>query len=485
MFASSDTDRMVRAVARSLLLVAGVALVPACHSREEPPPPPPAHGGVTSTSSPTTAASAVRAARPERVAPGQGCMSAECHADFKQLQYVHGPVAAQGCDACHGPEQPGHKFPLKRAGTAVCSFCHAALTGKSTVHAALKQGNCTRCHNPHGSSTKFLLTAASIHDLCRQCHPPETSGSVVHGPYAAGGCTACHAPHEADNPQLTLRTGPEHCYRCHTEIKTRLASARSVHPPAAADCLKCHEPHVAPYPRLLREPLDDSCKVCHKQVDDDARTATSRHGAVFTQRRCLNCHDPHNARNPALLRQSMPDLCLACHDQPLTAYDGHTVPEMKTRLTTSRFLHGPVRAGECQACHQVHGSSNTKLLKTYFTSAFYSDFELTNYALCFSCHEKALVLDEQTSTLTGFRNGSRNLHYVHVNRVEKGRTCKACHEIHGSSQPQHVADAVPFEGGGWALPIRFKRTTTGGGCAPGCHQPYDYDREKPVTLPSR
>jgi predicted CXXCH cytochrome family protein len=141
--------------------------------------------------------------------------------------------------------------------------------------------------------------------------------------------------------------------------------------------------------------------------------------------------------------------------------------------------------GACNECHQVHGASNARLLKTYFADSFYKDFDLANYALCFSCHEKSLVLDQQTTQLTGFRNGDQNLHSVHVNRMEKGRTCKACHEIHGSDEPKHVARTVPFEGGGWALPINFRKSPTGGGCAPGCHQPFDYDRERPAVYPPR
>jgi hypothetical protein len=32
----------------------------------------------------------------------------------------------------------------------------------------------------------------------------------------------------------------------------------------------------------------------------------------------------------------------------------------------------------------------------------------------------------------------------------------------------------------WDLPIQFEKTETGGGCKPGCHLPFAYDRESPV-----
>jgi len=88
------------------------------------------------------------------------------------------------------------------------------------------------------------------------------------------------------------------------------------------------------------------------------------------------------------------------------------------------------------------------------------------------------VLTEKTTGLTGFRNGTRNLHFVHVNKADRGRNCRACHESHASAQPLHVRDTTPY--GNWNMPINFKRTETGGSCASGCHKPYAYDRNTPV-----
>ncbi|MFO0974142.1 MAG: cytochrome c3 family protein [Phycisphaerae bacterium] len=447
---------------------------------------PPEEGAAPAVASAPVAPPVV-ASRPEHVPPGVGCMTTGCHAPLKTTAFVHGPIVSGSCDACHGDQQPGHKFPLKRSGDATCTFCHVVLTGKPVVHAALKQDaarpgrpSCLNCHQPHGSATRFLLAADTIEANCRRCHPATETGKSRHGPFAAGACTLCHAPHEADNKSLTIRTGAEHCFRCHTDMRTRVEQSRVVHPPVRDACTNCHSPHAAEFPKLLRASGAEQCAACHADVVEKARTAVARHGAVFTAAQCLNCHDVHGSAQPALLKQAMPDVCLTCHDQPQKAYDGRTIPEMRTRLVSSAFLHGPVRAGECQACHAVHGSSNSRLLKKYFPETFYKDFDLANYSLCFSCHDQALVTEARTDRLTGFRNGDVNLHALHVGRVEKGRTCKACHEIHGSDQPKHLAGSVPFEGGGWALPINFRKTATGGGCAPGCHQPYEYDRVRAV-----
>ena len=111
-----------------------------------------------------------------------------------------------------------------------------------------------------------------------------------------------------------------------------------------------------------------------------------------------------------------------------------------------------------------------------FPSTFYATFDLESYALCFRCHEKSLVLEANTTTLTDFRDGNVNLHFLHVNRQKKGRTCKTCHAIHGSDLPKHMASEVPFEGSQWSMPIRFVKSGDGGRCAPGCHKPLAYRR---------
>ena len=91
---------------------------------------------------------------------------------------------------------------------------------------------------------------------------------------------------------------------------------------------------------------------------------------------------------------------------------------------------------------------------------------------------KALSLVDKTQDLTDFRNGDLNLHFMHVNKDPRGRTCRACHETHASNLPKHIREKVPY--GSWVLPIQFTKTDTGGSCLPGCHIAKGYDRKTPV-----
>jgi predicted CXXCH cytochrome family protein len=168
------------------------------------------------------------------------------------------------------------------------------------------------------------------------------------------------------------------------------------------------------------------------------------------------------------------DLCMSCHDRAYKKRDGRGIADMDKLLTENTNHHGPIKQKDCSGCHNPHGSENFRILRYPYPSTFYLPFEAENYSLCFTCHEKTLVLDAKTTTLTNFRNGDQNLHFTHVNKPEKGRTCRSCHETHGSNYPKHIRETVPF--GSWDMPVEFQKTETGGSCTTGCHQEKKYDR---------
>jgi predicted CXXCH cytochrome family protein len=146
-------------------------------------------------------------------------------------------------------------------------------------------------------------------------------------------------------------------------------------------------------------------------------------------------------------------------------------------LLQNKQWHEAIRKDGCAGCHQPHGSANFRLLKAAFPPKFYANFDLDEYALCYSCHEDLAATVKRTRTLTNFRDGNRNLHYLHVNKARRGRTCRACHELHASPDPLHIRERVQY--GTWLMPIHFEKNETGGSCHPGCHaiKPYDRDAE--------
>ena len=262
-------------------------------------------------------------------------------------------------------------------------------------------------------------------------------------------------------------------------MRDALASGAGVHSPVAGQCTACHDPHTSDHPFQFRQDVASTCLSCHDHQPLHERLAGAAvdHSPVHTGAACLNCHVGHVSSQPPLLLARQDRVCLLCHDRPVADGPGRIIADVSGELS-SRYLHGPAKTGDCSACHDPHAAQTPGLLLAPFPTQFYARFDIRQYDLCFRCHARDLVLRENTTTLTGFRDGDRNLHYLHVHRDDKGRTCKACHAVHGSEQPHHIAAAVPFEGSSWTMRIDFEETATGGNCSPGCHGPARYDRDR-------
>ncbi len=421
----------------------------------------------------------------QETATGQqkaSCITSKCHATMGTEKFVHGPVAAGECAVCHGEsskhkDKPDkYKFKPVENVAALCYECHEKFQARKFTHLPVEEGECVACHNPHGSANKFQLTAKGG-ELCFECHDEEiVQGKFVHGPAAVGGCVACHEPHTSDYEKNLRAEGSNLCYMCHVDKAEAIQSAEYVHQPVADDCANCHNPHSAPKEFMLQAESPVLCLDCHDDKKEEIDNASVKHAAIEVDRNCLNCHDAHMSNIAMNLTMEPLDLCLSCHNKSYQGNDGTTIMDMKKWLVENTDHHGPIQQKDCSGCHNPHGSANFRILRNPYPESFYKPFATENYNLCFSCHEKTIVLNPETTKLTNFRNGNDNLHFLHVNKPVKGRTCRACHETHASNHPKHIRDAVPF--GSWELPVNFQKTGTGGSCAPGCHKLKRYDRDK-------
>ncbi|MFQ5590915.1 MAG: cytochrome c3 family protein [Phycisphaerae bacterium] len=414
----------------------------------------------------------------------KSCSSSGCHAGYARRAVVHGPVTAETCDACHEPVAgTKHRFKLvEEDGASLCFSCHDEFSG-DVEHKPAADGECLSCHDPHASDAPKLLIGDTVGNVCAECHDELTTDlTFLHGPVAAGTCTACHNPHATDHDTLLTAEVPDLCTRCHTAIRARVSEKSYKHAPAKEECTACHNPHGADNRMMLNAMPPDLCVECHDAIEETMEDSAVQHDALTTGKSCTGCHQPHASDIEHILLNDPMDLCLSCHDRRLKSGDTELV-NMARLLRENPNHHGPIMQKDCSACHLVHGGDNFRMLVEEFPPTFYAPFDEDSYALCFSCHEPDLVLDAQTDTLTDFRNGNDNLHYRHVNRPVKGRTCRACHNVHASRRAKQITETVPF--GEWQLPLNYRQTPTGGSCQPGCHVPYRYDREKPVqNVPS-
>ena len=259
------------------------------------------------------------------------------------------------------------------------------------------------------------------------------------------------------------------CSDCHDDWYKSLQQSKIIHPALEDDgCGDCHEDHGDDKGLMLVEEGNELCFLCH----DDPGTGASVHEAV-SEGECIECHDPHASRNRALLLESTPGLCLQCHEVPED-------PDSKA--------HAALTEGDCTDCHRPHASEKPGLLVgNYETKRFPKTFVEDMYSLCFQCHDADLVTGPAENT--GFRNGLKNLHNLHVMgelkpnkygivRRGKAMSCSICHQPHGSDQDFNLLKEFKHNGIVF-FTLDYTPTEAGGSCVVGCHKKRTYSRSVP------
>lgn len=426
-----------------------------------------------------------------RGAGAEGCLASGCHAEIKPQTSKHAPVQAEECLSCHleteqkHPQKGKTTLALVAQGADLCYQCHDAMGKKRSVHSPVQEGECTACHQPHGNNPYLLPSAqGDQRDLCFTCHDSQAfNAQVVHGPAAVGACTECHDPHESNTKSLLKQAPVATCTRCHSDMAEGLKNSPVVHTAVReSECTTCHDPHSSAAKKLLKQAQPDLCLECHPAIGDKLKKSKTKHAPVYREQSCGSCHSTHFSQYPALLPASQKDVCLSCHGKDDNRRS-KPLKNMAKELEGKAVLHGPVADGECSACHDPHGSDYFRLLTANYPEGFYAPFKQDTYDLCMNCHDRDMLRFPETSIYTDFRNGKENLHFVHVADPWKGRSCRACHEPHASDMEKLISqEGASF--GDWRIPTRFKKTATGGSCAPGCHRSLEYDRENPVEYKS-
>lgn len=346
-------------------------------------------------------------------------------------------------------------------------------------------------------------------DDCEGCHASAwATRQVVHPPVKAGLCLGCHVSTSPGAHTFDLAAdGKQLCAQCHATRDTQ----KVLHPPVSEGlCLECHDPHASDVQARLREGVFATCTRCHPSKKQQHEAALTKHGAMDEQQNpkvCVACHDAHQSDFEKRLHAWPPEkVCLTCHDKPQQAPDKQlmNLQAWLDQHDAGTMRHGPVREGRCPDCHEPHGTASFRILKGAYPRQPYAALTGPDtYGLCFGCHDARLLAERTLAEpavsnqdpatdlawlgpdggvrlvragVTGFRNGDENLHFRHVNKQDKGRTCRFCHDVHASANPKHVRTTTPF--GGWEFKLNYQKTTTGGSCWPGCHAERRYDREK-------
>ena len=247
----------------------------------------------------------------------------------------------------------------------------------------------------------------------------------------------------------------------------------SVHQPFLDGCLDCHSPHSSPYKFMVRKDVPGLCFDCHEKVEVQVTNKSEVHGPFQEGEKCYKCHNAHVSEYDHLLMDKEQNLCLTCHNK-VQKKGNRKIKNIARRVLKKKYVHAPMKDEGCSACHAAHTPDNYFLLSAAYPSGSYGEGKAESFAHCFDCHDSALMEKAVTTEDTQFRNGSRNLHYVHVNR-KKARNCTTCHDIHGSKYEHLIAEKVPF--GKWEMPMKYTVTADGGSCLTGCHKKLSYSRK--------
>ena len=385
--------------------------------------------------------------------------------------------------ACSGHKvtnEERHEFRLFAPVEKLCVGCHH-VPKRNFAHEPVADGACLECHDAHGSEHQALLISDPRGDLCMPCHEygdcPDPR--YPHDPVVAGDCDVCHEAHTSWEPFLLTRREAPLCLDCHGGVDTDMRVEPCVHAPLLDGmCTQCHVAHGSDHRAQLRIGVPGLCFSCHEHEDIQAlvEAQPEGHGDMGGRAACNACHAGHACAKDALVVEPTLEICLKCHDNKILTEDGRVLQNFATLLAENGVHHGPIADGSCSPCHNPHRAPYANLLTGDFPQRFYVPYERERYELCFDCHLERLATEPQGVGITGFADGTTNLHHVHVTADKRGRTCKACHKMHASDLPFLMRRSIPFGSGGWSIEINFRQTDTGGTCMSACHEERPYVR---------
>ena len=220
----------------------------------------------------------------------------------------------------------------------------------SVKHEYIGWDQCLTCHEDRDKSIR--LTKHTI--LFKKVNKKSTNG-----------CEACHGAggaHAEDMenvlnfaPDADPAAGTAACLKCHRRGDVKNWDI-SDHADNDMNCVSCHQLHK-PANKQLKAPQTELCATCHDEKKTEI-LMPGRHPIKEGKAACSQCHSPHGNFEMAYDGSSVTLSCAGCHQEKAGPF---------------AFEHEPA-AESCINCHQVHGSTNKKLLK----------FKVPE--LCIQCH---------------------------------------------------------------------------------------------------
>ena len=373
--------------------------------------------------------------------------------------------------------------PISFEYTSSISTSDGELREPASIAAPVKLENskmqCTACHDPHNNINEdFLVASNKYSDLCLSCHTPKywentshmTSNATWNGssqsPWkdskyntvSENACNNCHGSHNSGSKQRLLNSSIEenNCFTCHNSnvakkniqeqfgklYKHNVSAYSGIHDPSESslvnarhiECEDCHNSHAANSNNSVA-PYVKGFNVGVKGVNQNGVAVES---VQYEYEICYRCHaDSPDKAGSNISRQIAQDnvrLEFATTNPSHHAVVGPganpNVPSLISPLTANSVIY-------CSDCHASngqdapsgpHGSIYPQILKYQYITTDNTSESYSNYALCYSCHDRNSIINN-----TGGNNTFKE-HRKHI--VEERTPCSVCHDSHGISSLQ-------------------------------------------------
>jgi len=135
--------------------------------------------------------------------PGSEAAIAQAASPQKAGFREHGPYGAKLCSSCHLSTAANTYVVPKQQ---LCAHCHDIDLAKQYVHGPIASEGCTSCHDPHSSPYRYLLSAGP-ETFCYGCHDKQDVAADPAHKDTTRTCNGCHDPHASDEKHLLRPKG--------------------------------------------------------------------------------------------------------------------------------------------------------------------------------------------------------------------------------------------------------------------------------------
>jgi predicted CXXCH cytochrome family protein len=368
------------------------------------------------------------------------------------------------------PDIVTHRLPRGPRDLVQCTTCHDPhdnTLGNFLREADLYSAICLSCHDLFGWTlgSHARSPAIVLPKVVDPASPPQ------YRTVAENACANCHKSHSAGSRERLLRYEVEenNCLNCHNGGIARANVATELWKPSAhrsfrfvslhdpeenpllmprhVECVDCHNPHAAAHnpiilPLAFGNPLATAGGVDNTMRFVSGITAIGLpiEVAVMEYEVCFKCHADgfRPFEQPEITRQ-INQTNTRLQFQPSNPSHHPVIGPRNNRDVVS--LIPPMKVGsiiKCTYCHNSdsvtrpglgtargpHGSIYEPLLVRNYSTADFTQESPTAYALCYSCHDRASILGDESFP-------SHNTHIVRARAP-----CSACHDAHGISRLQ-------------------------------------------------